>query len=350
MAETKNKKPSEKPTLLVTGGAGFIGSNFIRYALLTHGGYRIVNLDSLTYAGNLENLADIADNIDYMFVRGSIGNSDRVSELIDIERPQAIINFAAETHNDRAIMDPRIFVDSNVRGTMVLLEEARKANVPHFIQISTDEVYGSLRPGEPPFTEKTPLDPTNPYSSSKAGGDLLVIAYFKTFDFPGIVTRCSNNYGPYQFPEKLIPLMVTNAIADKQLPIYGDGLQVRDWTHVDDHSRAVLAVLEKGSPGEVYNIGASCEKQNIDIVKTILSRLEKPESLIEFVKDRPAHDRRYAMDASKLKKETGWEPEVDFDEGLGVTVDWYSENSKWWQRVKTGKYLKYYKKHYGKEL
>jgi dTDP-glucose 4,6-dehydratase len=340
----------DKPTLLVTGGAGFIGSNFIRYALLTHGGYRIVNLDSLTYAGNLENLADIAERKDYLFVRGSIGNSDRVKGLIENEKPHAIINFAAETHNDRAIMEPKIFVDTNVRGTIVLIEEARKAGVPRYIQISTDEVYGSLRAKEPPFTEKTPLDPTNPYSSSKAGGDLLVLAYFKTFGFPGIVTRCSNNYGPYQFPEKLIPLMVTNALSDKQLPIYGDGKQVRDWTHVDDHSRAVLAVLEKGTPGEVYNIGASCEKENIEVVKTILARLEKPESLIEYVKDRPAHDRRYAMDATKLTKETGWEPEVDFDEGLGATVDWYRKNSKWWQRVKTGKYLKYYKKHYGKEL
>ncbi|MHC4661885.1 MAG: dTDP-glucose 4,6-dehydratase [Planctomycetota bacterium] len=341
---------NNKPALLVTGGAGFIGSNFIRYVLEKHGGYRIVNLDVLTYAGNLENLGDLDGSRDYSFVRGSIGNSDRVGELIEKHEVYAIINFAAETHNDRAVMDPSIFVDTNVGGTMTLIEEARKAGVSRYIQISTDEVYGALGPDDSPFTEKTPLDPTNPYSASKASGDLLVLSFAKTFKFPGIVTRCSNNYGPYQFPEKLIPLMVTNALTDRPLPVYGDGMQVRDWTHVDDHSSAIIAVLEKGEPGEVYNIGATCERHNIDIIKFILSQLGKPESLIEHVKDRPAHDYRYAMDASKLMKSLGWEPEMPFDKGLIATIEWYKNNESWWQRVKSGEYLEYYKKHYGKPL
>lgn len=330
--------------ILVTGGAGFIGSNFIQYMLARYPQYHIVNLDKLTYAGNLENLREIEQLPNYEFVHGDITDRGQVYKVVG-SGVDAIVNFAAESHVDRSIEDPGIFVKVNVEGTQVLLDAAKKFDVERYLQVSTDEVYGSLGPTGY-FTEETPLAPNSPYSASKAGADLLVRAYYETFKLPALVTRCSNNYGPYQFPEKLIPLMITNALADQPLPVYGDGLNVRDWLYVEDHCRAIDLVLHEGKIGQVYNIGGQNEKTNMQIVKGILQILGKPESLITFVKDRPGHDRRYAIDASKIRKELGWEPKFDFEHGLKKTVDWYLTNRNWWQEIKSGEYQKYYERMY----
>jgi dTDP-glucose 4,6-dehydratase len=331
-------------TILITGGCGFIGTNFIRRVLKRYD-YNVINLDKLTYAGNLENLKDCESNEKYTFVRGDISSGPDLEKVF--EAPiDIIVNFAAESHVDRSIMEPDSFVRTNINGTFSLLEMARKKNIRRFIQISTDEVYGSLgKTGA--FREDTPLKPNSPYSASKTSADLLAMAYYKTFGMPVIITRCSNNYGPYQFPEKLIPLIITNAMADKELPVYGDGLNVRDWIHVKDHCAAIDLVMHEGEEGNVYNIGASNERTNIEIVKIVLALLGKPESLIRYVKDRPGHDRRYAIDSGKISARLGYSPSVDFAEGMRETVEWYVANKEWWERIKTGAYLEYYEKMYG---
>lgn len=331
--------------ILVTGGAGFIGSNFIRYMLQEHP-YHIINLDALTYCGNLENLRGVEDDPRYTFVRGSITDRKLVDGIIkDVD---AVINFAAESHVDRSIEDPEIFIRTNILGTQTLLEASRKHGVERFIQISTDEVYGSAEKGY--FTEETPLAPNSPYSASKASADLMVRAYHRTYGLPVNITRCSNNYGPYQFPEKLIPLMITNALENKPLPVYGDGMNVRDWIHVLDHCRAVDLVLHRGRVGEVYNIGGNSERRNIEIVELIVRELGKDESLIRFVEDRPGHDRRYAIDASKIRNELGWKPLYSFEEGIRETIRWYIDNRDWWENIKSGEYLRYYERMYGGRL
>jgi dTDP-glucose 4,6-dehydratase len=333
--------------LLVTGGCGFIGSNFIMHMLESYPDVEICNLDLLTYAGNLENLQDAEPyGKRHRFIRGSITDKNVISSLVS-ERPDAVINFAAESHVDRSIIDCSAFVVTNICGTQVLLDACREYGVSRFVQISTDEVYGSLGADDGAFTESCQLVPNSPYAASKAAADLLVRSYHKTYDLDVVITRCSNNYGPFQFPEKLIPLMITNALQDKELPVYGDGMNVRDWIHVKDHCRAIDVALRKGCAGEVYNIGGNSEYRNLDIVRYILTRLSKPESLIRYVTDRPGHDRRYAMDASKLKKELGWEPSIGFEDGMNQTVQWYLEHDAWWQRIKTGEYLTYYEKWYG---
>lgn len=339
--------------LLITGGAGFIGSNFIRYILRHHKNYKIINLDKLTYAGNLENLSLIGhirpiSSKTYSFVKGDIADQKLVKRLV--KGVDAVINFAAESHVDRSIIDSADFIQTNVVGTQVLLDASREAKVERYIQISTDEVYGSLgKTGY--FTEKTPLSPNSPYSASKAAADMLVRAYCHTHKFPGIITRCSNNYGPYQFPEKFIPLMITNALEGKPLPVYGDGLNVRDWIFVDDHCSAIDIILHKGKNGEVYNIGGNSEKRNTDVVKKIMSiigPISPIRPIISFVPDRKGHDRRYAIDSTKIKKELEWRPEYDFDKGLEMTIDWYLKNKEWWQKIKSGEYKRYYKKMYRK--
>jgi dTDP-glucose 4,6-dehydratase len=332
--------------VLVTGGAGFIGSNLVRLLLSERPEWRVVNLDRLTYAGNAENLADLLGHPRYRFVRGDIANGELVAEVMRSEKIDAVMHLAAESHVDRSILSPAIFIETNVRGTQVLLEAARELGVRRFLHVSTDEVYGSL--GETGyFTEGTPLAPSSPYSASKAGSDLLALAYAHTFGLPVVVTRCSNNYGPYQFPEKLIPLMIANAIRDLPLPVYGDGLNVRDWIHVEDHCRGLLAALERGKVGEVYNFGASSERRNIQIVKGVLAILGKPESLVQYVKDRPGHDRPNAIDAAKAQGELGCAPRHRFEDALRATVDWYVANRPWWERILTGEYLKYYERQYG---
>lgn len=331
--------------LLVTGGCGFIGSNFIRYMLKNYP-YEIINLDKLTYCGNLENLKDVENDSRYTFLRGDIADREVLEDIFE-RKIDIVINFAAESHVDRSIIDPSQFIRTNVYGTYNLLEVSRRKGVGRYIQISTDEVYGSLG-DEGKFKEDTPLCPSSPYSASKASADLLVMAYYKTYGLPVIITRCSNNYGPYQFPEKLIPLMITNALEGKELPLYGDGKNVRDWIHVFDHVRAIDLVLHKGREGEIYNIGADNERTNLEIVKMLLDILGKPYSLIKFVKDRPGHDRRYAIDAEKIKKELGFRVTVEFRKGLEDTVKWYVENRGWWERIKSGEYLKYYEMMYGK--
>ncbi|MBZ5536890.1 MAG: dTDP-glucose 4,6-dehydratase [Acidobacteriia bacterium] len=330
--------------LLVTGGAGFIGSNFIRFMLETYSDVWIVNLDKLTYAGNLDNLRDLETHPHYTFVRGDICDRATVEKLMSAG-PDAVVNLAAETHVDRSIEDARSFIETNVLGTHCLLEAARANKVTRFIQVSTDEVYGSLSETGF-FTEETPLRPNSPYAASKASADLLVKAYVHTFAFPGIITRCSNNFGPYQFPEKFLPLMINNARQGKTLPIYGDGLYIRDWLFARDHCRALDCVLRQGRAGEVYNIGGNNEWRNIDIAKRILRLLRQPESLLTFVKDRPGHDRRYAIDASKSFRELGWKPETRFEEGLGVTIRWYLENDAWLDKVTSGEYRNYYERMY----
>jgi len=331
-------------TILITGGAGFIGSNFVKYMLNKYSDYDIINLDALTYCGNLENLKDIEDMDNYTFVKGDIRDKDLVNDLV--LKSDYVINFAAESHVDRSITDPEIFIKSNVLGTQVLLNAAKDCGVEKYIQISTDEVYGTL--GETGyFSETTPLQPNSPYSASKAGGDLITRSYFETFDLPVNITRCSNNYGPYQFPEKLIPLMISNALEDKKLPIYGDGKNIRDWLHVYDHCQAIDLVLHEGKLGEVYNIGGHNERQNIQIVKLILEALGKDESLIEFVADRLGHDRRYAIDADKIRNELGWEPKYTFETGIKETIQWYLDNREWMDQVKSGEYQQYYEKMYG---
>jgi len=332
--------------VLVTGGCGFIGSNLVRLLLAERPGWRIVNLDRLTYAGNPENLADLEGNPRYRFVRADICNGELLGDLFRTEKIDGVMHLAAESHVDRSILSPSIFIETNVRGSQVLLEAARELGVRRFLHVSTDEVYGSLGPTGL-FTEETPLAPTSPYSSSKAGSDLLALAYAHTFKVPVVVTRCSNNYGPYQFPEKLIPLMIANAVRELPLPVYGDGMNVRDWIHVEDHCRGLLAAFEKGVDGEVYNFGASSERHNIDIVKQVLKLTGKPESLIKYVKDRPGHDRRYAIDSRKAQAKLGWEPRHRFEEALAATVRWYLEHRPWWERIISGEYLKYYEKQYG---
>ncbi|RKL61643.1 dTDP-glucose 4,6-dehydratase [Thermoanaerobacteraceae bacterium SP2] len=330
--------------ILVTGGAGFIGSNFIKYMLKRHADYQIVNLDKLTYAGNLENLEDIEDNPNYSFIKGDITDRDKVEEIFETGI-EYVVNFAAESHVDRSIEDPGIFLKTNVIGTQVLLDASRKYGVKKYLQVSTDEVYGSLdETGY--FTEDTPLSPNSPYSASKASADMLTKAYHHTYGLPINITRCSNNYGPYQFPEKLIPLMIINSLHDKELPIYGDGLNVRDWLYVEDHCSAIDMVLHEGKNGEVYNIGGNNEKANIEIVKLILRELGKPESLIKYVKDRPGHDRRYAIDSTKIQQELGWKPKYKFEEGMKKTISWYLENIDWWKKIISGEYRNYYEKMY----
>lgn len=340
--------------LLVTGGAGFIGSNFVRWILEREGrdtgDHRVVVLDALTYAGNLENLAGLGEP-GFRFVRGDIRDYDLVLSLLREERIDALINFAAETHVDRSILDPLAFVRTNVEGTQVLLLAAKNAGLKRYLQISTDEVYGSLGPTGR-FTETTPLDPSSAYSAAKAAADLLVLAAWKTHGLPALITRCSNNYGPYQFPEKVIPLFITNALADQPLPLYGDGKNVRSWIHVDDHSRAVWLVLERGRAGEVYNVGGSpdAERENREITALILGLLGKPETLIRHVEDRKGHDRRYAVDYGKIQGELGWEPRVPFATGLRDTVQWYLDNKRWWERVKSGEYQRFYEAYYSRRL
>jgi dTDP-glucose 4,6-dehydratase len=330
--------------LLVTGGAGFIGSNFVRRRRRAQPSEKLVVLDALTYAGNLASL----DGVDgYTFVKGDIGDATLVAATLGDHAIDAVVHFAAESHVDRSILGPTEFVRTNVLGTMTLLERARAAGVRRFVHVSTDEVYGDLGPDEPAFHEATPVRPRSPYSASKAGSDHLVHAWFETYRFPALITRCSNNYGPLQFPEKLIPLMILNALADKPLPVYGDGLNVRDWIHVEDHCAAVERVLEEGREGEVYNIGGRSEKTNIDIVRMILKELGKPESLIRYVADRPGHDRRYAIDDRKIERELGWSRARRFEEGLQATIAWYRANQPWWQAVQSGEYRTWYEKNYG---
>jgi dTDP-glucose 4,6-dehydratase len=334
--------------VLVTGGAGFIGSNFVHYMLNYYPSYEIINLDALTYAGNLENLTSFQENSHYTFVKGDITNPELVNGLFE-QGVDTVVHFAAESHVDRSILEPDVFVKTNVLGTQVLLEAARKYSVKKFVHVSTDEVYGTL--GETGlFTEKTPLSPNSPYSASKAGSDLLVRAYHETFGLPINITRCSNNYGPYQFPEKLIPLMIANALNDKSLPVYGDGLNIRDWLYVEDHCSAIDLVLHKGINGEVYNIGGNNERTNIQIIQTILRELGKPESLMQFVKDRPGHDRRYGIDATKITEELGWKPKHNFETGIHETIRWYLDNQDWWKRIQTGEYQKYFAEQYGSRL
>ena len=319
--------------ILVTGGAGFIGSNFVRYMLNKHKDYKIVNLDLLTYAGNIKSLDDIKDNPNYLFVKGDIADNKSVDKIVSDNKIDVIINFAAESHVDRSITNPDIFIKTNVLGTQNLLEVAKKHKIEKFFQISTDEVYGSLgKTGF--FTEKTPLSPNSPYSASKASADLLVMAYHHTFGLNVNITRCSNNYGPYQFPEKLIPLFITNALDNKQVPLYGDGLNIRDWLFVEDHCSAIDTVLHKGKNGEIYNIGGNNEKTNKYITDTILKYLGKDSSLIKYVADRLGHDRRYAIDATKIKEELGWQPQYKFEQAIEKTIEWYLNNKAWWQPLK----------------
>jgi len=319
-------------TLLITGGAGFIGSNFIHYIARKYPEYRIINLDKLTYAGNLENLRGIEDNPNYKFIKGDIANRKLVGEIFNYNKIDAIINFAAESHVDRSIEDPGVFIKTDIYGTYVLLEAARKYDSKIFLQISTDEVYGSIENGS--FKEDDPLKPSSPYSASKAGAEMIVRSFFKTFGTPIIITRTTNNFGPYQYPEKIIPLFVTNLIDNIKVPLYGDGMNVRDWIYVDDNCGALDLVLHKGRVGEIYNIGAGNEKPNIWITKEILKLLDKPESMIEPVEDRLGHDRRYSVDCTKLKKDLGWEAQYDFEEALKKTIRWYMDNQNWWRPLK----------------
>ena len=331
--------------MLVTGGAGFIGSNFVRMVLSEHPEVLIVNLDKLTYAGNLENLTGFLDHPNHKFVKGDIGDGRLIERIIDEYQVGAIVNFAAESHVDRSITGAKIFIETNVTGTLTLLEAARDKKLEQFVQVSTDEVYGSLGP-DGKFTEQTPLSPNSPYSASKAAADHLVRAFGHTWGVKYNITRCSNNYGPYQFPEKLIPLMINNALGNKELPVYGDGLYVRDWLYVYDHCTAIWQVLQNAPPGEIYNVGGCNEKANLAVIELVLKRLDKPESLIKHVKDRPGHDRRYAIDASKIVSELGWQPSVSFEEGINRTIDWYLDNQAWLRNVVSGEYQKYYESMY----
>lgn len=334
--------------ILVTGGAGFIGSNFVNYIVRTYPEYEIINLDALTYAGNLNNLKELEEKANYKFIKGDITDTELV-ESIFAEKINIVVNFAAESHVDRSILDPGIFIKTNIQGTQVLLDAAKKYKIQKYVQVSTDEVYGSLGK-EGFFTEKSPLAPNSPYSASKAGADLLVRAYYETFSLPVNITRCSNNYGPFHFPEKLIPLMIINALNDKPLPVYGDGQNVRDWLHVEDHCRAIDLVIHKGVNGEVYNVGGHNERTNIQVVKAILTHLGKSESLISYVEDRLGHDKRYAIDPTKLVTTLGWEPIYTFETGLEQTIDWYLDNRSWWEDILNGEYQVYYSKQYSKWL
>lgn len=334
--------------IIVTGGAGFIGANFIYYELKNHPQDRIICLDDLTYAGNLETLEEAMQNPNFRFVKGDIANRECVEMLFVEEKPDIVVNFAAESHVDRSIENPEVFLRTNIMGTQVLMDACRRHGIKRYHQVSTDEVYGDLPLDQPElfFTEETPIHTSSPYSSSKAGADLLVLAYYRTFKLPVSLTRCSNNYGPYHFPEKLIPLMITRALADGSLPVYGKGENIRDWLYVEDHCAAIDLVMRKGRVGEVYNVGGHNERTNLDVVKTILRELGKPESLIHYVTDRPGHDMRYAIDPTKIHDELGWLPATPFDEGIKKTVKWYLDNKEWWQHILDGEYQGYYEKMY----
>ena len=334
--------------IIVTGGAGFIGGNFVHYMLKAHPEDEIVCLDALTYAGNLETLDPVKDNPKFKFIKADIADRKAVYEIFETEKPDVIINFAAESHVDRSIEDPELFLRTNVMGTQVLLDACRKYGIKRYHQVSTDEVYGDLPLDRPDmfFTETTNLHTSSPYSASKASADLLVQAYSRTYGIPVTISRCSNNYGPYHFPEKLIPLMIANALADKKLPVYGTGENVRDWLYVEDHCRAIDLIVRKGREGEVYNVGGHNEHTNLEVVKIILQQLGKPEELIEFVTDRKGHDRRYAIDPTKISTELGWEPKTKFSDGIKKTIQWYLDNKDWWQHIISGKYREYYKKMY----
>jgi len=329
--------------LLVTGGAGFIGSNFIHYILGQHQDWEITNLDKLTYAGNLENLQAIQNKPSYHFINGDIADRQMVDSIVN-KGFDVVVNFAAESHVDRSIMDASPFIETNIKGTQTLLDAAMKYRIQRYLQVSTDEVYGSIDEGY--FTETSPLDPSSPYSASKASADLLCLSYYKTHGLPVLITRCTNNYGPYQFPEKLIPLVITNAMENKAIPVYGDGRNRRDWIYVEDHCRAIEVVILKGRIGQIYNIAGGQEKPNLELIKLLLNTMSKPETLITFVKDRPAHDRRYAIDCSKITKELGWEPTYSIGKAMQTTVNWYLQNESWWRRIKSGEYAEYYKKMY----
>ena len=336
--------------IIVTGGAGFIGGNFVYYMLKKRPQDRIICFDKLTYAGNMETMAEAMKNDQFKFVRGDIADRQAVYELFETEKPDVIVNFAAESHVDRSIENPEIFLQTNVIGTSVLLDACRKYGIDRYHQVSTDEVYGDLPLDRPDlfFTETTNLHTSSPYSASKASADLLVMAYHRTYKVPVTISRCSNNYGPFHFPEKLIPLMIINALGDKKLPVYGDGLNVRDWLYVEDHCAAINLILEKGKVGEVYNIGGHNERANIDVVKTILKQLGKGEDLIEYVGDRKGHDRRYAIDPTKIHNELGWLPETKFEDGIKATVQWYLDNRQWWENIISGEYQDYYERMYAK--
>lgn len=338
--------------LLVTGGAGFIGGNFVHHMVNKYPEYQIVNLDLLTYAGNLETLKPVEDKPNYHFVKGDIADEPFIMELFEKEKFDVVVNFAAESHVDRSITDPGIFVRTNVMGTRVLLDASRKFGVKRYHQVSTDEVYGDLPLDRPDlfFTEETPIHTSSPYSSSKASADLFVLAYHRTYGLPVTISRCSNNYGPYHFPEKLIPLIISRALADEELPVYGKGENVRDWLHVSDHCQAIDLIIHKGRVGEIYNVGGHNERSNLEVVKTILHALGKPESLIRFVTDRPGHDMRYAIDPSKLEKELGWKPKYTFDTGIRQTIEWYLNNREWWEHIISGEYANYFDQMYGKRL
>lgn len=336
-------------TIIVTGGAGFIGSNFVFHMLQAHPDYRIVCLDKLTYAGNLSTLEPVLQQDNFRFVKADICDRQALDELFQEEKPDIVVNFAAESHVDRSIENPGIFLETNIMGTAVLMDACRKYGIQRYHQVSTDEVYGDLPLDRPDlfFTEETPLHTSSPYSSSKASADLLVMAYYRTYGLPVTISRCSNNYGPYHFPEKLIPLMIANALADKPLPVYGNGENVRDWLYVEDHCRAIDLIIHNGKVGEVYNVGGHNEKRNIDIVRIICQELGKPESLIVHVEDRKGHDRRYAIDPAKIHRELGWLPETKFEDGIKKTIKWYLEHKKWWQDIINGEYQEYYAKMYG---
>lgn len=338
--------------ICVTGGAGFIGGNFVQYMVKKYPDYEILNLDLLTYAGNLETLKPVENEPNYRFVRGDIADRSFIMDLFEKEKFDVVVNFAAESHVDRSISEPGIFVQTNVMGTQVLLDACKEYGVKRFHQVSTDEVYGDLPIDRPDlfFHEDTPLHTSSPYSSSKASADLFVMAYERTFGLPVTISRCSNNYGPYQFPEKLIPLILSRALEDEPLPVYGKGENVRDWLHVEDHCTAIDLIIHKGQSGEIYNVGGHNEKTNLEVVKTILKEVGKPESLIEFVTDRPGHDLRYAIDPSKIEKELGWKPRYNFDTGIRQTIQWYLDNKGWWENIISGEYEKYFEKMYGERL
>lgn len=334
--------------VLVTGGAGFIGGNFVHHMVNKYPDYQIVNLDLLTYAGNLETLKPVEDKPNYKFVKGDIADEAFIMDLFEKEKFDVVVNFAAESHVDRSIENPEVFLDTNIKGTAVLMDACRKYGITRYHQVSTDEVYGDLPLDRPDlfFTEETPIHTSSPYSSSKAGADLLVLAYHRTYGLPVTISRCSNNYGPYHFPEKLIPLMIANALNDKPLPVYGEGLNVRDWLYVEDHCKAIDLIIHKGKVGEVYNVGGHNEKRNIDIVKLICKELGKPESLIVHVGDRKGHDMRYAIDPTKIHNELGWLPETKFEDGIKKTIKWYLDNREWWETIISGEYQNYYEKMY----
>ena len=338
--------------LLVTGGAGFIGGNFVHHMVNTYPEYEIVNLDLLTYAGNLETLKQVEGKPNYRFIKGDIADESFIMDLFEREQFDAVVNFAAESHVDRSISDPGIFVHTNVLGTVVLLNACRKYGIKRYHQVSTDEVYGELPLDRKDlfFTEETPIHTSSPYSSSKASADLFVMSYYRTFGVPVTISRCSNNYGPYHFPEKLIPLIITRALADEELPVYGKGENVRDWLHVSDHCKAIDLILHQGKVGEMYNIGGHNERTNLEVVKTILRTLKKPESLIRFVSDRPGHDMRYAIDPTKIETELGWKPEYTFDTGIEQTIEWYLKNREWWEHILSGSYREYFDEMYGARL